>query len=83
MGPNFYVLAHADGCTFSPPCTYCYLKSSFWYLGGPRAFSNSDRLFAEVRRWIRRDRLESYVLNTGNLSDSLAFEDRRPLSFCC
>ncbi|MCX7591154.1 MAG: hypothetical protein N2255_05940, partial [Kiritimatiellae bacterium] len=33
----------------------------------------------EVRRWIHRDNLESYVLNTGNLSDSLVFERVRPL----
>jgi DNA repair photolyase len=78
--PNFYVLAHADGCGFTPQCTYCYLKSSLWYLGGkPQAFTNEDRMVAEVRRWIGRDRLESYVLNTGNLSDSLTFEESRPL----
>jgi DNA repair photolyase len=77
--PNFYVLAHADGCTFSPQCTYCYLKSSFWYLGKPRAFKNLKRMVAEVERWIAKDNLESYVLNMGNLSDSLAFEADRPL----
>ena len=77
--PNFYVLAHANGCTFQPQCTYCFLKSSFWYLSEPEAFSNTDRMRKEVRNWIRRDGLESYVLNTGNLSDSLAFETARPL----
>lgn len=77
--PNFYVLAHANGCTFSPHCSYCYLKSSFWYLGHEQAFTNTDELLHEVRRWIRRSRLESYVLNAGNLSDSLAFETVRPL----
>lgn len=77
--PNFYVLAHADGCMFSPQCSYCYLKSSFWFLGRPQAFTNRDRMFGEIRRWIRKDRLESYVLNMGNLSDSLSFEEHRPL----
>lgn len=77
--PNFYVLSHANGCTFSPPCHYCYLKSTFWHLEGQEAFSNLDRMLEEVRRWIARDDLESYVLNTGNLSDSLAFEAVRPL----
>jgi len=77
--PNFYVLAHANGCTFEPRCSYCYLKSSFWFLGKPQAFSNTDKMLREVRRWIRRDNLESYVLNTGNLSDSLVFEEARPL----
>ncbi len=77
--PNFYVLAHANGCTFQPRCSYCYLKSSFWFLKGEQAFTNVGRMKEEVRRWIAKDKLESYVLNTGNLSDSLAFEAVRPL----
>jgi spore photoproduct lyase len=77
--PNFYVLAHANGCTFAPVCSYCYLKSSFWYLNGAQAFTNVDKMVDEARAWIARDNLESYVLNTGNLSDSLTFEDHRPL----
>ena len=76
--PNFYVLAHANGCTFAPQCTYCYLKSSFWYLSEPQAFTNIDRMLSEIRAWIAEDDLESYVLNMGNLSDSLAFEHARP-----
>lgn len=78
--PNFYVLAHANGCAFSPACSYCYLKSSFWYLDGPQAFTNVDRILHEARAWIGKDGVESYVLNMGNLSDSLAFEDVRPLN---
>jgi spore photoproduct lyase len=77
--PNFFVLSHANGCSFRPNCAYCYLKSSFWFLRQPRAYSNLDRMEKEILRWIRRDRLESYVLNTGNLCDSLAFEVVRPL----
>ena len=77
--PNFYVLSHANGCTFSPQCSYCYLKSSLWHVGGQQAFTNVDRMIAEVRAWIAQDDLESYVLNTGNLSDSLVFEQVRPL----
>jgi spore photoproduct lyase len=76
--PNFYVLAHANGCTFRPQCEYCYLKSSLWHVGGQEAFTNLDRMLDEVRHWIARDGLESYVLNTGNLSDSLSFEQVRP-----
>ena len=76
--PNFYVLAHANGCGFAPKCEYCYLKSSFWYLKGDQVFDNVDDMLAEMGRWIARDNLESYVLNTGNLSDSLAFEETRP-----
>ena len=77
--PNFYVLSHANGCAFRPQCEYCYLKSSLWHLRCQEAFSNLDRMFTEVRRWIARDGLESYVLNAGNLSDSLAFEEARPM----
>ncbi|MCX7806136.1 MAG: hypothetical protein N3A38_13235, partial [Planctomycetota bacterium] len=34
--PNFFVLAHADGCAFVPRCSYCYLKSSLWHMPAPR-----------------------------------------------
>jgi DNA repair photolyase len=78
--PNFYVLAHADGCGFAPQCSYCYLKSSFWYLATPQVFTNTGRMFREIRAWLARNDLESYVLNMGNLSDSLTFEPVRPLT---
>jgi DNA repair photolyase len=77
--PNFYVLSHANGCRFKPRCTYCYLMSSFWYLREDQAFTNVDKIVREIRRWMGKHDLESYVLNTGNLSDSLTFEDVRPL----
>lgn len=77
--PNFYVLAHANGCTFSPRCSYCYLKSSFWYLRREYAFTNVDDMVSDVQAWIAKDDLESYALNAGNLSDSLSFEGARPL----
>ncbi|OPZ30964.1 MAG: Spore photoproduct lyase [Lentisphaerae bacterium ADurb.BinA184] len=77
--PNFYVLGHANGCAFAPLCSYCYLKSSLWHLDGPHVFTNTDSMLDEVRAWIAKDGLESYVLNAGNLSDSLVFEDSRPI----
>lgn len=77
--PNFFVLAHANGCAFSPQCSYCYLKSSFRQQKKHRAFVNMAALHRQVRHWIRRDNLETYVLNSGNLSDSLSFEKMRPL----
>jgi spore photoproduct lyase len=77
--PNFYVMAHANGCAFQPKCEYCYLKSSFWYLDDDLAFSNVGKMVEETEKWIAKDGLESYILNTGNLSDSLAFEKNRPL----
>ena len=77
--PNFYVLSHANGCAFQPHCEYCYLKSSLWHLGGSHVFTNTARMIREIRAWIRRDGLETNVLNMGNLSDSLVFEPVRPL----
>jgi len=77
--PNFYVLSHANGCAFTPHCSYCYLKSSFWYLREQRVYANADAMLREAASWIAKDDLESYVLNMGNLSDSLVFEDVRPV----
>ena len=77
--PNFFVLAHANGCAFAPHCSYCYLKSSFHRHRGQHAFVNIDAMEREVSRWIKTDNLESYVLNSGNLADSLSFEQKRPL----
>lgn len=77
--PNFYVLSHANGCLFSPQCSYCYLKDSAWYAQRHQVFTNLGKLEADVRAWIAQDGLETYVLNAGNLSDSLCFEEVRPL----
>lgn len=77
--PNFYILAHANGCAFQPRCRYCYLKSSLWFIDKPQVFVNTERMLREVKAWIRKDNLETYMLNTGNLSDSLSFETVRPL----
>jgi spore photoproduct lyase len=78
--PNFYVLSHANGCAYDPSCDYCYLRSTLWYLDAPRVFTNVEDLIGDVRAWIARDGLETTVLNTGNLSDSLGFERERPLA---
>lgn len=77
--PNFYILAHADGCMFRPSCSYCYLKASLWRLGGPHLFTNIERMEREIVRWINKDKLDTHILNSGNLSDSLCFERARPL----
>ena len=77
--PNFYVLSHANGCMFEPHCSYCYLKSSFRNLPAQQVFTNVDKMLDDIRRWLKRDNLESFMLNTGNLSDSLNFEEIRPV----
>lgn len=76
--PNFNLFAHADGCGFSPMCSYCFLKSSLSFLSKPAVYSNVAEMERQVMNWLRRERLDSYVLNTGNLSDSLVFERGRP-----
>jgi len=77
--PNFYILAHADGCPFRPSCAYCYLKASLWRLGKPHLFVNVARMEREIIDWINSDGLQTCVLNSGNLSDSLSFESERPV----
>lgn len=77
--PNFYVLGHANGCSFMPQCTYCYLKSSFFTMRKPEVFVNVKKLLGEVSRWLEKDKLECYTLNAGNLCDSMTFEGTRPL----
>ena len=76
--PNFYVLAHAKGCNFQPQCAYCYLRDTTQYPPGNILNRDPEAMADEVVRWINTDDLLSYVLNTGNLSDSLCFEDLRP-----
>ncbi|MEW6357058.1 MAG: spore photoproduct lyase family protein [Planctomycetota bacterium] len=76
--PNFNLFAHAGGCGLSPNCSYCFLKSSLSFLSKPVVYNNVAEMEGQVLHWIRRDDLVSYVLNTGNLSDSLAFEQARP-----
>lgn len=76
--PNFNLFAHADGCGFAPMCSYCYLKSSLSFLSRPVVYDNVDEMERQVINWLKRDKLESYVLNTGNLSDSLSLEKVRP-----
>ena len=77
--PNFFVLSHANGCAFQPHCDYCYLKSTFWHKRGAEVFSNVETMVQEVRKWIALDGLESTILKSGNLSDSLVFERIRPM----
>ncbi|MDR1536344.1 MAG: hypothetical protein LBU64_14870 [Planctomycetota bacterium] len=77
--PNFFALDHARGCSFSPLCSYCYLKDPYYDHGKSSAATNTGDLLDEVGSWIARDDLETYVANAGNLSDSLSFESLRPV----
>ncbi|MDR2391904.1 MAG: hypothetical protein LBE84_09540 [Planctomycetota bacterium] len=77
--PNFFALDHARGCGFAPLCSYCYLKDPYYDNARSSAATNTETLLAEVREWIAKDNLETYVANAGNLSDSLSFESFRPV----
>ena len=75
--PNFYLLDHAHGCAFD--CSYCFLKDTLYENKKREVFTDKARLFAELKEWVQRDDLETYLANTGNMADSLTFEQERPL----
>lgn len=69
--PHFYVLAHANGCPYA--CDYCYLRLTLRHYPEPTVFTNTARMFQELRDWLLS--LEDpAVLNAGELSDSLAWD---------
>lgn len=75
--PNFYLLDHARGCRFE--CSYCFLKDMEYDFKKNTLFTDKERLLGELSDWVARDGLESYLANAGNMADSLAFENERPL----
>ncbi len=75
--PHFHILAHANGCPYE--CQYCYLNLTLRHHPKPTVFSNTARQFQEVREWLMAEDGNA-VLNTGELSDSLAWDDRTHLS---
>jgi spore photoproduct lyase len=75
--PHFHILAHANGCPFY--CDYCYLRLTLRHYPEPTVFSNTARLFQELRDWLLSQE-EPGVLNSGELSDSLAWDGETALS---
>jgi len=75
--PHFYVLAHANGCPYS--CDYCYLRLTLRHYPEPTVFTNTARLFQELRDWLIYTP-EPSVINSGELSDSLAWDNHTALS---
>lgn len=69
--PHFYILAHANGCPFA--CDYCYLRLTLRHYPEPTIFTNTARLFQELRDWLLSTE-EPSVMNAGELSDSLAWD---------
>lgn len=75
--PNFYLFDHARGCRFE--CSYCFLRDEEYDFKQQIVFTDKKKLFEELKGWIKQDNLESYLANSGNMADSLAFEHERPL----
>ena len=75
--PHFFILAHANGCPFA--CDYCYLRLTLRHYPEPTVFTNTARLFQELRDWLL-SREEPSVLNAGELSDALAWDPETNLS---
>ena len=67
--PHFWLLSHANGCPYN--CSYCYLNLTF---RGKKceAFTNLDDMCGEIAAWLHHD--EASMLNSGELSDSLAID---------
>jgi len=75
--PHFFILAHANGCPYD--CQYCYLNLTLRHYPEPTVFSNTGRMFQEVREWLLAENKPA-VLNCGELSDGLAWDDETELS---
>jgi len=66
--PNFWLLAWANGCPYH--CSYCYLQGTFKGKTNPVVFSNFNKLFSELKVWLKDPNPK--ILNSGELTDSLA-----------
>lgn len=75
--PNFYLFDHARGCNFN--CSYCFLRDTEYERKERRIFDNTDKMFADLGAWIKKDNLETYLANAGNMTDAFSFEEERPV----
>lgn len=78
--PHFYELKWANGCNFN--CAWCYLNGTYRFLPGgkkPR-LKNIDTIMGHLNYFLD-DVNGNFLLNSGELSDSLLFEnDGAPLT---
>lgn len=77
--PEFYILAWAHRCNFEPKCSYCYLALTFRYEREPIVYTNVNDMINEVETWLEETK-EPSVLNCGELSDSFALKENKPLA---
>jgi len=73
--PHFWIISHGNKCPFK--CAYCFLNLTFRYVSEPVIFLN----FSDIKKELKNFKSERPVLfNAGELSDSLAFDDKTNLS---
>ncbi|MEM3737564.1 MAG: hypothetical protein QXJ75_05725 [Candidatus Bathyarchaeia archaeon] len=70
--PHFWHIAWANGCPYH--CSYCYLQGTFRGRVNPVVYINFHDLLEEVDGWLSME--PPQMLNTGELTDSLAITDR-------
>ena len=68
---GFWRMAPALGCKGS--CVYCYLRGTLWRQKGPVLFMDKEATERRIDKWLKND--SSYVLNTGELCDSLCWDE--------
>ena len=78
--PHFYELKWANGCNFN--CAWCYLNGTYRFLaqGKKPRLKNIDIILDHLDYFLKNVN-GNYLLNSGELSDSLLFEnDGAPLT---
>lgn len=79
--PHFYELKWANGCSFD--CAWCYLNGTYRFLprGKKPHLKDIDITLEHLDKFFGTIDTENYLLNSGELSDSLLFEnDGAPLT---
>ncbi len=80
--PHFLELKWANGCHFN--CAWCYLQGTFRFRPMKKRpyLKNINKTIAHILAFFEKVK-EPYILNSGELSDSLLFEyDGAPLTNC-
>jgi len=73
--PHFVELKWANGCNFD--CAWCYLNGTFRFrpCGKKPHLKEKDKIISHIQQYLKQVNTPS-LLNSGELSDSLAFEGR-------
>lgn len=73
--PHFYELKWANGCNFN--CAWCYLNGTYRFLsrGKKPHLKDIDIVLDHLHYFFKTVKNEKFLLNSGELSDSLLFEN--------